>query len=203
MGISTYWVDKPDAFMKKIVAKTFSYTGKKIKVSNRIPRDLRSYWDGGSKTSFCFYNLATGETQLVGSNHPFFEADKPSRLEKLPEGFLLVSHDIFCGKDMGITIYANESDTAKMIEAPQKVSLDEEIVLEATSSLKSSYGGVKNLRFVEARRYTGISEEDWNKAKMSLIQKKLLNKAGAITPKGRNTISDRRDLYKLGEERRT
>jgi hypothetical protein len=204
MGINTYWVDKPDAFLKEIIARTFSgYTGKKIQISNAIPSELRSYWDGGSKTSYCFYNLSTRESQWVETNHPFFEADKPCHLEELPKGFVIVSHSFFCGKDMGITIYVNEEDMTKMIEAPEEVSLDEEIVLEATSSLKSSYGGVKNLRFVEANRYTGISEEEWNVAKMSLIQKKFLNKAGAITPKGRNAIAGRKDLYRLGQERRS
>lgn len=203
MGIRTYWVDKPDAFLKEIVARTFSgYTGKKIQISNQIPSELRSYWDGGSKTSYCFFNLSTKESQMVGTNHPFFEPDKPSHLESLPIGFVLVSHSFFCGKDMGITIYVNEEDMTKMIKAPEEVPLDEEIVLEATASLKSSYGGVKNLRFVEAHRQTGISEEEWNAAKLSLIQKKLLNKAGAITPNGRNAISGRKDLYALGKERR-
>ena len=59
-------------------------------------------------------------------------------------------------------------------------------VTHATCSLKSSYGGVSNYRFHEARRYTGITAERYEAAKASLIARKLLNKAGAVTVEGQN-----------------
>lgn len=204
MGITNYWVEKPDAFIKEIIANTFGdYNGKMIQISNCIPSELRSYWDGGSKTYYSFFNLSTKEVQSVASNHPFFDRGKPFHLERLPLGFVIVSRSYFCGKDMGITIYANEEDTVKMIEAPEEVSLDEKIVLEATAHYKNSYAGEKNIRFKRAKSDTGISSEEWEAAKSLLIKKKFLNKAGAITPKGRNAIAGRKDLYRLGQERRS
>lgn len=65
---------------------------------------------------------------------------------------------------------------------------EEKIVLAATRSLKSSYGGVKNYRFVEARRETGISAESWESAVKALQDKGLLRYDRAITPAGRNAI---------------
>jgi hypothetical protein len=61
----------------------------------------------------------------------------------------------------------------------------------ATAGLKSSYGGIPNLRYYESHRRTGITQERWDNAKAACIAAGLLNKAGAITVKGRNAISDK------------
>lgn len=85
------------------------YTGRKVSIqpANRAPRELRSYWDEGSRSYYCFYNLDTREVLQVHSNHPFFEANQPSQLRELPAHIVLVSHSIFCGKDCGITLYGH------------------------------------------------------------------------------------------------
>ena len=69
---------------------------------------------------------------------------------------------------------------------------DERTVLIATKSLKSSYGGVSNFRFHEANRSTGITLDRYNTAKSTLIGKKLLNAAGAVTIEGRNLAGSAR-----------
>ncbi|MGW8177472.1 MAG: hypothetical protein ACWGQW_01560 [bacterium] len=185
----THWIDKPDETIRKIIAATFpSYRGKKIKLSTDVPSRLDSYWDGGSRDYFGFYQLSTGTTYDVDSNHPFFESNRPRHLEKLPPGIVLVKHSIFCGKDMGITIYANNDDLTPMLPPKVELTPHEKIVLEYTRSYKASYAGVSNYRFVEAKRSTGIKLDEWEAAKALLIEKKLLNKRGAITPAGRNAI---------------
>jgi len=185
--MSTHWIEKPDGTIRKIIIATFpGYRGKKFKLSTSIPSRLDSYWDGGSKDYFSFYELSTGKVLDVGSNHPLFESGKPCKLESLPPGIVIVKHCFFCGKDMGITIYANTGDLTPML--PPKVDLTphEKIVLEYTRSYKSSYGGVKNYRWHQAHDHHGILLNEWENAKAILIERKLLNKRGAITPSGRN-----------------
>jgi len=184
-----YHIDKPDETIQKIVKATYpDYRGRKFRLSTSIPSRLDSYWSGGSRSYYAFYELATGKTFSVSSNHPLFEKHNPRDLDGLPDGIVLVKHSIFCGKDMGITIYANPAQLTPLLPPKQEVSENERIVLYYTRSLKSSYAGIKNYRFHEAHREKGISQEDWDSAKQSLIGRKLLNKAGAITPAGRNAL---------------
>lgn len=189
--METFYIDKPDKTISKIVNATFpSYRGRKFKLSTNIPSKLNSYWSGGSKDEFVFYELSTGKILNVNSNHPLFETKNPRDLGKLPNGLVIVKHSIFCGKDMGITIYVNKEDLTPML--PEKIELtkNEKVVLKYTRSYKSSYAGIKNYRFYEANRELGISLEEWEKAKRNLIEKKLLNKRGAITSAGRNACNE-------------
>jgi len=183
-------VDKIDSTMQSIIAACFpDYKGKKVKISTMVPNRISSYWDGGSRTYYAFYSLVNGMTFEVESNHPIFEAGKPNHLEKLPERVLLVAHSIFCGKDMGITIYANTSDLAPMLPKNEdELTENERIVLTYTRCYKASYGGISNYRWYEAARTKNITLDTWNETKAGLIAKGLLNKAGAITPKGKNAI---------------
>jgi hypothetical protein len=109
-------------------------------------------------------------------------------LFELPLGIIIVKHSIFMGKDSGITIFANESDLANMLPPKVELSKDEKTVLKYTASYKSSYAGIKNYRWHEANRDLGISLEEWEEAKEKLIEKKMLNKRGAITVSGRNAV---------------
>jgi len=187
--MTTHYIDKPDETIQRIVRATFpSYKGKKFKLSTDVPSRLDSYWEGGSKSSFAFYELATGKQFSVATNHPFFEKNNPRDLEALPPGVVLVKHSIFQGKDMGITIYTNPEQLTPLLPPKQEITENERIVLYYTRSLKPCYAGLSNYRFHEAHRQKGISSEDWESAKQSLINKKLLNKAGAITPAGRNAL---------------
>jgi len=132
--------------------------------------------------------LSTGKVLDVDSNHPFFEAGKPRDLEELPPGIVIVKHSIFCGKDTGITIYANANDLTPMLPEKTELTPHEKTVLEYTKSYKPSYAGIKNFRWHEANRDTKISLNEWETAKTKLIERKLLNKRGAITPAGRNAL---------------
>ena len=71
--MNIYHVSKPDEIMKT-AARKIGYSGRKFKISSSIPSRLDSYWDGGSRDYFYFYQPATGEILQVGSNHPVFEA---------------------------------------------------------------------------------------------------------------------------------
>jgi len=183
-------IEKPDQTVKGIIAACFpKYTGKKIKISTNVPSRLSSYWDGGSRTYYAFYHLDQHKVLNVESNHPMFEAGKPSQLEKLPNRLLLVAHSIVLGKDAGVTIYANADDLAPMLPKNEvELTKDELIVLTFTRSFKSSYAGIPNYRFHEARRVYGTLLNDWENAVVSLISKGLLDKRRAITAAGKNAL---------------
>lgn len=187
----TYHVSRQDMHkVADIIKATFpEYKGNTVKLVSRIPTNLSSYWDGGSRSYYALYDLAESRVFHVADNHPAFNRGAPSELNpaELPPNVVVVEHCIFCGKDMGICIYARpEMLTPLLPAASSDVTRDERIVLHATRSLKPGYGGVKENRFEDARRYTGITWERWQSAKASCIAMRLLNKAGAITTEGRN-----------------
>jgi len=80
-------------------------------------KTLKSYWDGGSRDYYHIYNIAENKISTMGSNHPFFESDKPSVLPFLPSGYLLIETGIFCGKPSMMRIYSNIEDRTKLIES--------------------------------------------------------------------------------------
>ncbi len=101
-----------DPRVKRIVNDCYpTYRGRKVRVSIGIPKNVDSYWDGGSKDSYTFYQPSTRKTFHVHTNHPFFEANQPRTInaETVPEDVLLIEHSIFCGKDIGITIHIPEN----------------------------------------------------------------------------------------------
>lgn len=171
------------------------YKGNKVKISTNIPSNLDSYWDGGSRDYFVFYQLSTGNTIDVHSNHPFFEAGQPRELGKLPQGILLVEHTIFCGKDLGITIYANEVDLTPMLPEKIDISEDEKVLLSVTKGLKNSYAGQTDLRYKSVRSKYGWTKEKWEEVKSSCMQKEYLTKGGGITIKGKNAIANEKNEY--------
>jgi len=183
-------IAKADEEIKKIISNTFPshVKSRKIKISTDIPTRLESYWSGGSKDSYAFYHLDQGKSFNMPTNHPFYESDKPSNLNKLPDRVVIVEQSYFCGKDMGITIYVNEHDITPMLPKQADISENERTVLKYTSRYKNSYGGRTNIRYSEARAKTGIAQDQWDSAKTLLIGKKLLTKAGSITANGRNAI---------------
>lgn len=195
MNESAYYSDAPE--IRDIASKAFpGYSGRSFKVDTFSgPMTLRSYWDGGSKTDYAIVNMKTGRSKPIPENGGPY-GGKAFRISKLPEGFAVVAHNTFTGKDMGITIYVNPENISKMLPAPDETPWAEKVVLSATRSLKSSYAGIKDYRFREALKDTGITKPEWDQAKEALIQKGLLNKAGAITDKGRNAIG-RTDLRQL------
>ena len=185
-----HYIEKPDNKLKEIVGTAFpDYKGRKFSISTAVPNRVDSFWDGGSRTYYVFYELATRKAFSVQSNNPTYERGNPNYIDKLPRGILLIAHKIFCGKDMGITIYANSEDLAPMLPAPMEIDDQMKVVLKYTKTFKNTYGGRTQIRFHEANRDVGISRDDWLAAKERCIAKGLLAKNGSITPSGRNAIA--------------
>lgn len=193
-----YYGNSPE--IKSIALKAFpSYSGKKFRVETfRGPMNLSSYWSDGSKSSYVIVNMANDKAKAVPDSGAI-QTGKPFQMTTLPDGMAVVEHSISRGIDMGITIYVNAENLSKMLPAPNETTWAEKVVLSATRGLKSSYGGIKDYRFREALSQTGITKAEWDAAKESLIQKKMLNKAGAIQNSGRNAIG-MTNLYQLKRE---
>jgi hypothetical protein len=197
--MSAYYTDAPE--VKEIAKIAFpDYNGRQFKVLPfQGPMSLSSYWDGGSKIYYALVNMTTKKTVGVpesGNMH----TGGAYRISELPPNMAVVAHSFFTGKDMGITIYVNEENLTKLLPAGDDVTWGEKVVLAATRSYKSSYAGIKDYRFHEALKDTGITKQEWDAAKESLVQKGMLNKAGAITNSGKNVIG-RTDLYQLKNQK--
>ena len=174
------------------------YSGKMFKavvgLTVTIPADAGLY-SSGTRETFRAINFETGEQATIPGQELSPWDDRRERTVALAPGFAVVRHSIFQGKDMGLTFFIHPDNAAKLLPAPAgELSAYEKLVLVATRSLKSSYGG-KDRYQMAADEYdckqalAGLpypTREQWDAAKASLIEKRLLNKAGAITPAGRN-----------------
>lgn len=164
---------------------------------------LTSYWSGGQRNYHAVIKLATMEVWHVPENgsgysavdHVFGPAGFP--LELPAPGFAVVTSTE--GHYHAVTIAIHAENAAKLIPATPEISWAERVVLVATRRLKSSYAGINDYRFHEASHYTGITRQEWDAAKSSLINRKMLNAAGAITTDGRNSAGSK-DLYSLKRE---
>jgi hypothetical protein len=166
-----------------------SYTGRKYKLQVLDGTvDISSYWIGGTRDYYQIIRLEDMVAVPVPENG----------LAKytMRQGYAVVEHTIFMGQDAGITIFLHPENATAHLPPVASITRNEKIVLVATRSLKSSYAGQSNYRFSEANRMTGITASEYEAAKTSLVAAGFLNKAGAITPKGRNAAGTQ-DLYQL------
>ena len=185
------YITNPDQFLRDLIARSFpGYKGKKIQIKETENVNTNSYWSGGSRSDYVAIRLDDLACIDLPENEYLNLAEHSARSSTpVPAGIVLVEHVIFRGKDLGIKIHVNPINATKLLGDVQNgptLNDHERLVLRYTASLKSSYGGRSNYRFYEANRAKGITLEEWNAAKQLLIEKKLLNKAGAITPEGRN-----------------
>jgi hypothetical protein len=173
---------------KRIANLTFpNFKGTTYEVLE-FPGEMRldSYWSDGSRNDWVIINLLTGKQKDIPENGtPFSNGGKIYKMKTLPPNFALVRH--YIGRIDRLTIYVNKENLTKMLpEKGNELSWIEKVVLVATRSLKNSYGGETNIRFKRANRLFGITPEQWKEAQQSLIKKRMLNSAGAITMDGRN-----------------
>lgn len=185
------------------VALRGTYPGKKFAatVTPRvtIPADA-GLWSGGTRESFSLIDLATGQTypNRIESLSPFNGVRRELTID-LDPGMAIVRHSVFCGKDMGLEFFIHPDNAPALLPAPQgELSPVERLVLTATRSLKSSYGGKDRYqmaqteyscqRILSEAGQPFPSRAQWDETKAQLIAKGLLNKAGAITPAGRNAV---------------
>lgn len=190
-----------DKLVQEIAKIAFpNYSGKKfmVVVQDTVDTTYNAYWSGGTRYWYNFVRLDTMQAfGVVSAQHPVFDkAIENADCVKLVAGLVCVKHVHFCGKDLGITIMVCKENAPKLLPDNTEYTRQEKIVLSSTRANKNTYAGETNRRFKEARRITSITVDEWETAKQNLIEKKLLNKAGAITNAGRNVIQWTR-LYEL------
>jgi len=175
----------------RLMVRAFpAYTGHMFKIDTRESVDIRSCWDGGSREYFKFVRLDSGEVSPAipsqsGFDRPMAGADAVT----LPEGTALVTHTIFCGKDMGLTLTISPANAPALLPVQTALTDIEAYVLIATASLKNTYGGETDIRFRRVAARFGTTRAEWETAVQRLISARLLLKSGAITPDGRNAIA--------------
>lgn len=173
-----------------------SYSGKKFKAqvceSVDIPADA-GLWDHGSRSHYFAVELQSGaQVAIPGQASAPWDESRRSQSVALKPGFAIVLHRMFSGQDMGLTFYIHPVNAAAMLPPSVDLSDVQKIVLKATRDYKASYNGQD--RYDLAKPYSRDalalypSREQWEAAKASLIAGGFLNKAGAITVKGRNAI---------------
>ncbi len=198
---TVHYLDKPDPLIRRIVAAAYpDYRGTKysIEVTDQ-PIDISSYWDGGSRDRYVFVSLADFRAVPGPDTAPL--GGRQYRPVPLPPDVVCVRETIYRGKNLGVTVIVHPRNAAQMIPASTTdATPDELIVVAATRMFKSSYAGVPNFRYKQAHSYTKITPERWDAAKASATEKGYLNRAGAITPKGRNLTNGIHDLYQLKDK---
>ena len=198
--MNTIYLDRSDRSADAIIRRTFpGYSGRKVQVrSTESVAFSDTQWSGGSRSDYRILDLASDKLLSIPEAPFMARSALHEASHALPAGFVVAEHSRFCGKDIGIILHVNPATLGRLLPSIQsaEVSHDEKIVLTATRTLRSSYGGVKNLRFVEAKRETGITLERWEAAKQACIDKGLLDTRGAITSAGKNACNGL-DLWKL------
>jgi hypothetical protein len=159
-------IDKPTPLMKDI-ARAVGYKGRKFRQGFEIPTILDSYWIEGSKDTYYFYDLRSGNVKKVDSNHPFFEADKPNTLTDLPEGIALVKQTIFNGKNLGLTVWAKGSTAKEPLKLPDPNVIDAQFT--ATNNIKEQQKTIAAAR--QEIVSTSVKEGD-KSGRMKLIKER-------------------------------
>lgn len=116
------------ATARKIAKAAFpEWRGRKLFVKVRPDVFLSdTFWSGGTRNDYVAVELATGRTAptlpKVGTPREFGGQGGDVRVP-IPEGVAIVEHSIFCGKDVGCTVYIRpaiglETGVFQALEAP-------------------------------------------------------------------------------------
>lgn len=152
-------------------------------VEFRGPRNVNSYWDGGSKDEYRLVHLVTGQVWHAPTSHPFYDRrDDGQRcgnleLRELPENVALVSGGYFCGKPATVTVHLRPENMVKMLPAPaEELSPELERALNACG-MTGSYRAEEFRRF-ELGQYGPDNPHVRELERRGLV---TINKAGAIS----------------------
>lgn len=93
------------------------YRGRKYKTEARtvfvIPMDA-GLWSGGSRETYHIVRMEDGKTHYLPMQDRFMDGRKDVAVD-LKDGFCVVRHSIFCGKDCGLTIYVHPDNMPKLL----------------------------------------------------------------------------------------
>lgn len=150
-----------------------------------IPSDA-GLWSGGSRTTYSAIELISGrELPLPDQHLAPWDKERTEKRIPLKPGFAVIRHQMFCGKDMGLTFFVHPEDVAKLLPSntTNELTETERKFLAVIAGIKSSYRA-------DYWQRMGLKKEQVEELKTKLAGLGLLNKIGAITPAGRNACSD-------------
>ena len=99
------------------------------------------FWGGGSRNQYAAVHLATGRVQYLAPGvSPWGARVAEGTTTEIPQGFVVVEHAIFMGKDMGLRIYVRPQDVAPLLPAASGRALTprEASILRAFQGLTSA-----------------------------------------------------------------
>lgn len=105
------------AQVKSIIAKTFpNYKGRSFFVEFTPSVTLHdTNWGGGTKNSYAAVNW-DGQVKHAPTPAPWMNRMEGETVTISPD-VVLVKHTVFCGQDLGITIYANPVNAPALLPA--------------------------------------------------------------------------------------
>lgn len=105
------------ADVKPIVQATFpNYRGRTFEIEFTPKVTFHdTNWGGGTRNLYTAV-ASDGRSIKLGVPAPWQNAVEGKTMD-LPEDILIVKHTVFCGKDLGITIYANPVHLPKWLSA--------------------------------------------------------------------------------------
>ena len=167
-----------DKFVQEVCKTAFpSYNGRKLKINHGCEKiSMRSYWSDGSRNYFVVLRLQDNKFLNVPVGHPFFNNLTGVDDWMIQEGFVVVEHTIFCGKDLGLTIHT--PSTTQFLLSGEKIELTrvQKMVLEWIVGLTSAGRQDSMMRYHFPKKlYSMICEE---LQEMGLVK---INKAGSVS----------------------
>lgn len=106
----------PSTFIRELVAKAFpEYTGRKFRLEIGPHVTLwNTAWDGGSRSQYVAVDLVTGAVSRPKAEvvRAFPKSSRTPSVD-IPVDKIVIEHTIFCGKDVGITIYVGSANVFK------------------------------------------------------------------------------------------
>ena len=123
---------KDDETVNRIVLATFPDNHKPVSVTEfHGPKNVNSYWDGGSRNEYALYELHTEKVYRVPTSHPFFDRKSNGlpcgnlEMRELPPNTVLVQGGVFCGKPSTIVLYFHPDNLNKLISEKPQVEISE------------------------------------------------------------------------------
>lgn len=180
----TIYLDKGTLIFARF-ASLLDYNGHKVDVEiSDAKMYLQSFWDSGSKKEFYCFDMSGKHIPIIVQNAPlpFYDGPKADYIPS-PDRFI-IEHSTFGGKDMGLTVYLHpQSIMVKSLPATSKPDIQQNDLFILTT-IKA----YKSFARPDAYKRAGFTTTEVDKIKERLFQQGYINKAGAITPAGRNIV---------------
>lgn len=161
------------------------YSGNKFKAQTVTSLTIRSdagLWSGGTRDFYYMIRLADGATcSFPGHQNAPWNKERTDKEISIDPGFAIVRHSHFCGTDMGLEFFVNPADIVKLVPHDNGLAL-----CEVESRVLYIISAYKSFARADEYRRAGIGANEADAIKARLISLGYLNKAGAITIKGRN-----------------